>query len=180
MAFIADIEDNLLETLNDELKIPVIAEFEDGPEPKGDYASLRYITSDQLDRSSSYFNKTESGFTECIRQNFLIRFNLKFFGDSCHENAFISQAILKTNTIQEHLFGISNLSYIESTAMQNIPELRDTGYIQRAIFDVKFLSGFEYTKNIDWFNTVSYEGKYVTPDGSLVLTENHTISPNNP
>lgn len=178
MAFITDIEDALLTVLNDELTIPVIIAHENAPEPKGDYGVIRYVTADKLHRNAVDFNNTAEGFEEVIRQTFLIRFNVKFYGNSCHDNAFLSQAVMASRTIQDELYHFSHLSYADVTSVQNNPEFRPTGFIDRSVYDITFLSGFEYRRTIDWFNTVSYEGEYVTPDGEILLTTSKTVSAN--
>lgn len=176
MAFITDIEDALLTILNSELDIPVIIAHDNGIEPTGDYGVLSFVAANKIHRNAKSTYKTEDNLIEKVSQDFLVRLNLKFYGHSCHDKAFTSQAILASSAIQEELYHFSHLSYGDVTSVQNNPELRPAGFIKRAVYDVTFLTGFEYTRTVDWFNTVSYEGKYVTPDGELVLTESETVS----
>jgi hypothetical protein len=176
MAFIRDIEDALLTLLNSELNIPVKIAHDGSPEPVGDYAALSFTAADKIHRNTINSYETTEGFVERLKQDFLVRFNLRFYGDSCYNNAFESQAILGTRSIQEELYTFSSLSFIEGTSIQNIPELRETRYIQRALYDFKVLTGFEYTRLTDWFDKVSYEGEYITPDGGVLLTTSETVS----
>lgn len=178
MAFITDIEDALLTVLNEELPIPVIIAHDNAPEPQGDYGVLRFVTANKQHRNGVHLYKTEDGFEESIRQTFLIRFNLRFYGDSCHDNAFLSQAVLASSVIQEELYHFTQLSYADVTQVQNNPEFRPTGFIARAVYDATFLSGFEYKRTIDWFDTVSYEGEYVNSNGDILLTTSKTVSAN--
>lgn len=178
MAFITDIEDALLTVLNDKLPIPVIIAHENAPEPQGDYGVIRYVAADKMHRNSISFNKTVDGVEETIRQVFLIRFNIKFYGESCHDNAFTSQAILASHTVQAGLYQDSQLSYADVTSVQNNPEFRPTGFIDRSVYDITFLTGFEYKRITDWFDSVSYEGDYVTPSGEILFSDSKTVSAN--
>lgn len=175
MAFITDIEDALLTVLNDELTIPVIIAHENAPEPQGDYGVIRYVVADKVHRNEVSHNRTEDGLEEVIRQVFRVRFNVKFYGESCHDNAFLSQAILASHTIQAGLYQDSQLSYADVTSVQNNPEFRPTGFIDRSIYDISFLTGFEYKRITDWFNKVSYEGDYVDSEGNLILTPSDIV-----
>jgi hypothetical protein len=176
MAFITDIEDALLTVLNQELTIPVIIAHENAPEPVGDYGVIAFVTADKKHRNALHFYKTLEGFEESVQQTFLLRFNLKFYGDSCHDNAFLSQAVLASSDIQDELYHFSHLSYADVDSVQNNPEFRPTGFIKRSVYDATFLSGFEYKRTIDWFDTVSYEGEYIDHNGNIVLTTSATVS----
>lgn len=178
MSFFSDIEDSLLTTLNSVLTIPVIADAENGPEPSGDYGLVRLAAADKLHRNAVQTYPTDDGMVERVKQDFLVRLTITFYGDSAYDNAFESQAILASRVVQEELFATGNLSYADITSVRRIPERRDTGLIQRASYDIKFLTGFEYIRTIDWFDKVSYSGKYITPAGNLVLATNGTVSTN--
>lgn len=176
MAFIRDIEDALLVKLNSELSVPVIIAHDNAPEPVGDYGVVHFIAANKKHRNTVNKYITATGMEERIKQDFLLRFNIKFYGDSCHDNAFLSQAILSASEIQSDLYNNSNLSCLDVTSVQNNPEFRPTGFIARSIYDATFLSGFEYKRTIDWFDTVSYEGEYIDSNGEILLTTSGTVS----
>lgn len=177
MPFITDIEDALLTVLNRELNVPVIIAHDNAPEPQGDYGVLSFTTATKKHRNTvNTYSTPNQGLVERIKQDFLVRFNVRFYGNSCHNNAFTSQAILASSEVQGELYESSHLSFGDVTSIQNNPELRPTGFIARAIYDATFLSGFEYTRTVDWFDKVSYEGEYVTTNGDILLTFSETVS----
>lgn len=176
MNFLRDIEDSLLLLLNDEMSVPVIIDYSNGPEPKNDYGVLGLTINEPLHRSSVRSEPTAIGLEEVIRQDFLLRFTIRFYGDTCYDNAFLSQAVLKSRAIQDYLYGNAHISYAGAESIRRFPEPRKTGYIQRALYDIKFLAGYEYKRTVDWFNTVSYESEYTDPNGDVAYSGSRTVS----
>lgn len=158
--FITDIEDAFLTELNTSLNIPVIIDFQGGPEPEGDYGVLGITTFNKLHRDSNHFYDTTDGFKERLKQDYNILLTASFYGNSAYDNAFEAQATLSYNDVIERFYTNNNISIVDITQLRRIPELRDTGYIQRATFDIEILIGFESVIDIDWFDTVDWTGEY--------------------
>lgn len=156
MDFVKDIEDALLVLLNSKLNIPVIVDYSNGPEPTGDYGVIGLTVADKINNNSVTHRITSTGFEERVKQDYLLRFTFRFYGESCYSNAFESQSILASRQVQESLHGDSSISYADITSIRRVPEHRQTGYIQRAVYDIKFLVGYESSRDADWFDSVEY------------------------
>lgn len=178
--FITAIEDAFLTILNDYFNTPIILDYQSGPEPTGDYGVLGISTFNKVHRNTNNFYKTDTGFEERIKQDYEITLTVKFYGNSCYDNAFEAQASLQMIDTQDQLFTFNCISSPEITSIRRIPELRDTGYIQKASFDVTFLTAFEQVREVDWFDTVEYSGEYIDQADNVVLTEENTVSANDP
>lgn len=175
MTFITNIEDAFLTELNSSLSIPVILDFQGGPEPEGDYGVLGITTFNKLHRDSKNQYPTTDGFEERLKQDFNILLTASFYGNTCYDNAFEAQAILSYDDVVESFYHNNNISIVDITQLRRVPELRDTGYIQRVTFDIEILIGFESIRDIDWFDTVEYEGEFEDPSGDEVLTITDSI-----
>lgn len=178
MPFLTDIEDTFLTELNNFLTIPVILDFQSAPEPQGDYGVFGVTTFTKLTRDSSRFYKTDTGFEESVRQEWNVLVTLSFYGDSCYENAFKVSAWLSSRATQEVLQQEGCMSILDVQGIRRIPELRDTGYVQRVTLDFNVLITQETINEVDWFDTVTYSGEYIDVDGTIVLTEQETVSAN--
>jgi len=176
--FITDMEDALYQVVSSNLNIPVIFDYSNGPEPTVDCCVLGMTLLTKLNRDSKYFYSTPTGFEEQLKQDYEVMFTFRFYGDSCYDNAMKIQAILSMNTTQQNLHYYNDISVVDITQIRRIPELRETQYIQKASFDMNLLIGFDYIQDIDWFNTVSYEGDYKDSEGNIVLHESETVSAN--
>ncbi|MBG23653.1 MAG: hypothetical protein CMF22_10045 [Idiomarinaceae bacterium] len=174
--FLQNIEDAILVTMNDYFNIPVILEHQGGPEPTGDYGVFGLLTFNKVNRNKYNSYKSGADFKERIQQDYYITATLRFYGDSCYDNAFEAQSVLQLKSTQEELYTFNCISILDITNVRRLPELRDTGYIQKASFDINMLVGYEFVRDVDWFDTVSYEGEYVDLDGNVILTEDETVS----
>ena len=161
MSFVSDIDYAFRDFLNANLNIIVKRDFDNGPEPTGDYGVVGITTINKLDRDGHhFFDDPVDGFQETIRQNYDVTLTFSFYGDSCYDNAFESQALLQLRNTQEDFHYNNNISIVDVNSIQRIPELRETVYIQRATFDIICLVGFEYKATSDYFDTVNWTGEY--------------------
>ncbi len=177
-SFVTDFEDALLIALGNHFTIPIILDYQGGSEPEGDYGVIGITTMNKLHRDTkNYFTDTSDGvYKERLKQDFEIVMTFRFYGNSCYDNAFEAQAFLSQRDTQETLYTNNDISIIDVTSIRRIPELRDTGYIQRAMFDINMLIGFVSLSESDYFNTVEYTGEYQDQDGSTILTTNTTVT----
>lgn len=168
MGFVTDIEDSFLTEFNSSLEVPVILDYQGGPEPQGDYGVIGITTFNKLHRDTNNFYKTDTGFEERLKQDYNILITVSFYGNSAYDNAFEAQAVLSYNDVIESFYTFNNISIVDITQIRRIPELRDTGYIQRTTFDIEILIGFESVKQVDWFDTVEWEGTVLDTGGNIV------------
>ena len=174
--FITNIEDALLTVLNNYFTIPVINDYQGGPEPQGDYGVFGITTANKIHRDNDSSYSTVDGFEERIKQDYEVVTTLRFYGDSCYDNAFEAQAVLQLRSTQEDLHYNNCISVIDVTNVRRMPELRDTDYIQKASFDLNLLIGFEFIRDADYFDTVNYNSQLDEEDGNTVYTDTSTVS----
>jgi len=160
--FTKDIEDAFLSSLNTRFSpIPIILDYQSGPEPTGDYGVLGITTYNKLHLDSNHFYLSGTQVDEKIKQDFEVVLTVKFYGDSCYDNAFEAQAYLQLRNTQEDFHFNDDISIIDVTSIIRIPELRDTGYVKKASFDINTLVGFELVSaDVDYFDTVEWTGDY--------------------
>ena len=162
MSLVKGIHDTLLFNLNTHFtEIPVIKNYQGYPEPNSDYGVLGVTTFTKLNRDSSQSYKTDTGFEERVKQEWNVLLTLDFYGDSCYDNAFEASAWLASRDTQEILQQEGCMSIIDVQGIRRIPEMRDTGYIERASLDFNILIGHESIRQVDWFDTVRWEGTIV-------------------
>lgn len=179
MSFVKNILDTFTYNLNLHFTdIPIIKNYQGAPEPKGDYGALGLTTFTKLNRDSSQSYKTDTGFEERVKQEWNVLLTLDFYGDSCYDNAFEASAWLASRDTQEILQQEGCMSILDVQGIRRIPELRDTGYIERASLDFNILIGHENIREVDWFDTVGYSGEYIDQAGNVVQTEEGTVSVN--
>lgn len=179
MSFVQNIHDTLIYNLNQKFTtIPIIKNFESAPEPTGDYGVLGITTFTKFSRDSSQSYKTVTGFEERVKQEWNVLITLDFYGDSCYDNAFTASAWLSSRDTQEILQKEGCLTILDVQGIRRIPELRDTGYIQRTSLDFNVLIAQETITQVDWFDTVTYSGQYIDQDGDVILSESETVSAN--
>lgn len=159
--FLTNIENALLKLYNGHFTIPIIPDYDNGPEPVGDYGVVGLTVINQLNRGSrSTASSSANTLTERFKQDFRVLATVTFYGNSCYDNAFEAQSIIKMSEALADLFYEDCLTVIDSSDIRRIPELRDTKYIQRASFDLTLMTSYENLSDIDWFNTVGYEANY--------------------
>jgi len=158
--FITNIENALLTVLNDYFTIPIILDYQGGDEPQGDYGVFGITTANKIHRDNDSSYSTVDGFEERIKQDYEVVTTLRFYGDTCYDNAFEAQAILQMRNTQEELHYNNCISVIDVNSIRRMPELRDTDYIQKASFDLNLLIGFEFIREVDWFDTVIWAGDF--------------------
>lgn len=181
MAFVRDIEDAFLTELNNSLNIPVIIDYGGGTEPTSDYGVLGITTFNKLHRDTRNSYKLPDGsFKERLKQDYEILMTFSFYGESCYEKSFEAQALLSSVDVLESFYTFNNISIVDITSLRRIPELRETGYIQRVTFDLNMLVGYEFIRDVDWFDTVSYEGDFEDGIGNVILEIDDTVTFNNP
>ena len=176
--FITAIEDAFLTRLNTRFSpTPVIIDYGGGPEPTGDYGVLGITTANKIHRDSHHFYDSGATFDEKIKQNYEVVLTVKFYGDTCYDNAFEAQGYLQQRNTQEDFHYNDDISIIDVTNIRRIPELRDTGYIQKASFDINLLIGFEQVQaDVDYFDTVIFDSNVEDEGGNLVYTNTNTVT----
>lgn len=167
MSFIDHIQHTLLFNLNSDFDIPIIQNYQSAPEPQGDYAALGVTTVNKLNRDTSNFYKTDEGFAERVKQEWRVLLSLDFYGNSAYDNAFKASSWLASRTNRETLQQ-ECMSVIDVDSVRRIPELRDTGYIQRCSLDFSVLAAQTTTTEVDWFETVRWKGTVLTQEGNIV------------
>ena len=158
--FMKNIEDVILEELNNRMDIPIILDFQNSPEPDDDYGVFGLTLLNQLNRSVMSTTSQNSNLIELLKQDFRVLGTMTFYGNSCYDKAFEAQAIFRRAEVQSSLFLSHCISFIDSTSIRRVPELRDTKYRQRATFDVTLLIAYENREEIDWFNKVGYQANF--------------------
>lgn len=176
MSFVDTFYSELVYQLNQSSSIPFIKDYGNAPEPTGSYCAVGVTTMNKLGRDTVQSYPTETGFEERIKQDYNVLFTFSFYGDDAFERAFETQSTLSSRGFNEDLYSLGCLSLTDATTVQRVPELRDTGFINKAVFDINVLIGFEHKSEVDWFDTVSYDGDYIDVDGTVVLTEQETVS----
>lgn len=171
MSFLTNMENALLMFYNDYFdNVPMIPDYDNGPEPIGDYGVVGITVLNQLNKGSrSTSSKGTGALEESLKQDFRALVTITFYGDSCYDNAFEAQSIIKMSEALDKLYNENYLSIVDSTDVRRIPELRDTKYIQRATFDLTILTAYENLSDIDWFNIVGYQANY--PDAGIQYNE---------
>ena len=169
--FITAIEDAFLTRLNTRFSpTPVIIDYGGGPEPTGDYGVLGITTANKIHRDSHHFYDSGTTFDEKIKQDYEVVLTVKFYGDTCYDNAFEAQGYLQQRNTQEDFHYNDDISIIDVTNVRRIPELRDTGYVQKASFDINLLIGFEQVQaDVDYFDTVEFSGTFQNELNNVVF-----------
>lgn len=173
--FLEDIEDAFHTLLNEHFSVNIIKDYENKPEPKGDYGVFGITLFNKLHRDENEYYKTPSSMFESVKQEFQVSMTFRFYGKSCYSLAFEAQALLQALHVQERLFYDHCISNPSITNIRRIPEKRDTIYKDKASFDLECFIGFEHDFEIDWFDTVVYEGVYKEQGGRTVLEDNQTV-----
>lgn len=178
MAFVSDMEGAFLTELNTQFTIPVILDYQGGPEPSGNYGVFGITTLNKVNRDNhNFYTDTSDGvFKERMKQDYEILYTLAFYGDDCYDNAMKAQALFSTRDVQSRFHYDHDISIIDVTSLRRIPELRDTGYIQRITFDLNALIGFEFISESDYYDTVEYISTYLDQDGTTIITDTNTVS----
>lgn len=178
MAFVSDMEAAFLDEFAAQFTIPVILDYQGGSEPSGDYGVFGITTLNKVNRDfHNFFEDSSDGiFKERLKQDYEVLYTLSFYGNSCYDNAMKAQALLSTMDVRERLYTNNNISIIDVTSLRRIPELRDTGYVQRITFDLNALIGFEFISESDYYDTVNYISTYLDQDGTTIITDTNTVS----
>lgn len=177
MSLVSDIENAFLTNLNTSLPIQIIPNYDGGPEPVNDYGVVGLTAFNKKNYDVNRFYDDSTGnFKESITQVFDVVITIEFYGDTCYEYAFNSQALLQMVQNQEEIYYNNNISIVNVNNVARIPELRDTGYIQKATYDVICLVGFKYVSDADYFDTVQYISNYYNSDDSLVYSQTNTVT----
>lgn len=159
--FLRNVEDALTGLLNKRFDIPIIPDFDNGPEPQGEYGVFGITTINQVNRGQrSTWSSSSNVLTERFKIDFRILATVSFYGDGAYQNSFDAYAALMNMDSLNDLYHDSCISIVDATSIRRIPELRDTKYIDRATFDITMLIGFENLTDVDWFNIVGYEASF--------------------
>src|SRR5690606_37698353 len=168
MGFVSDFEDAFLIELNNAFPITIILDYQGGREQTREYGVIGITTFNKLHRDKNHFNKTVDGFEEKLNQDYNILLTVSFYGPNAYDNAFEAQALFSYEDVIEGFYETNNISIVDITQVRRMTDLRDTGYIQRATFDIETLTAFESTLDIDWFDSVRWKGRFEDIDGSTV------------
>lgn len=172
-----DITNAILTTLNSSLGFLSIPNYDNGPEPVEDYGVVGVATYNKqhLDGNHFYTDPDDDLFKESIIQDYLVRVSCSFYGETAYENAFEAQALLQMTSVQEDLYWNSGISITDVEQIQRIPEPRDTKFIDKAVFDIMSLYRFSYVKEADYFDSVTYDSKYLLED-QIVYEDTTTVT----
>lgn len=177
-----DVEDAITKTLNNipDLDILFIPSYDDGPEPTDPYGVVNVSTYRKQHRDTNNFYKTDTGFEESVQQDFEVLVNISVYGTGAYDNAFKAATWLSYREVKQELSYFKCISLVDIMEIQRVPEIRDTGTIQKALFNLNLLIGYENSREIDWFDTVEYGGDYVDAGNQVVYSEADTVSANDP
>jgi len=179
MSFIRGVENAFLGRLREYVEpLEFIPDYGGGPEPKGDYGVFGITLLNKINENHNHYLKTDDGYKESILQDFEILSTITFYGDSCYENALETQAYLQMRDTQEDFYYNDGLSVIGTTSVSRSPELRETGYINKASYTLNMLTRYKLERDIDWFDTIEHTANYkdISGDPKVVYTDTIKVS----
>lgn len=159
MSLIQHIEDSFYQAIVNYVTVPVIIDYQGGPEPVGDYGVISVDILNEERKAESHSKVTEATLIETTRETYRGMINIRFYGDSSYENALKVRGAMNSRDRAGWFFSNKQIGIQQAGNLRRSPEIRDTGVIQKAIFPVFFFISYEHENEIDWFDTVGYEGE---------------------
>lgn len=159
MSLIQHIEDSFYQAVTQYVTVPIIIDYQGGPEPTGDYGVISVDILNEERKAESHSKVTGTTLIETTRETYRGMINIRFYGDSSYENALKVRGAMNSRDRAGWFFSNKQIGIQQAGNLRRSPEIRDTGVIQKAIFPVFFFISYEHENEIDWFDTVGYEGE---------------------
>lgn len=173
--FFEDIARNLRIFLNSKLNFLVISDYSNGDEPTESYGTIGVTLARQIERDHNGTWEDSEGFKEYLKRDYEIILTMNFYGEDCYSNAHDALILFGFQSNQDALFSEYKIAYVDHSQIRRQPDLRSTKFVPRASVDITCYAAIGVTNILDWFNKVSYQGKYLTIDGEIVITQEGTV-----
>lgn len=174
--FIENASEGIRRMLNSHMTSVVIPDYDLGPEPKNSYGVVGLTLLQQIFRDHNSSRDTSLGFKEVLRRDYEAVFTVQFIGDNAYNDAMQASQLFGFESIASSLFYDYGVAYVRHSQIRRIPEPRQTEYVPVASFDITCHVSDEVVNDLEWFNTVRYQGSYLRIDGTVVLTQEGEVS----
>lgn len=162
--------------LNSNIDVIVIPDYDANPEPQGTYGTLGVSFFNQISREQ---NSTDTSpvdaLNETLATDYEVTFDVNFYGKDASIKAMDAHSVFGFNSVKGDLHYTYGLGFMRIGNIRRVPELRSSRYVPRYTFDVTFTANHEAIRQIDYFDTVDYQGDYVDLEGNVVVTQSGTI-----
>ena len=173
--FFDEMSRNLRIFLNSKLDFLVIEDYGNGDEPTESYATIGVTLARQVGGDHNGTWEDSTGFKEHLKKDYEVILTMNFYGQGCYSNAHDAINLLGFQSNQDYLFHHHKIAYVDHSPVRRQPDMRETKFVPRASVDITCHAAIGAENEIDWFNKVSYQGKYLTIDGTVVLTQEGTV-----
>jgi hypothetical protein len=157
MSLIQHIEDSFYQAITEYVTVPVIIDYQGGPEPVGDYGVISVDILNEERKAESHTKLVDDTLVEVTKESYRGMINIRFYGASSYENALKVRGSMNSRDRAGWFFSNKQIGIQQAGNLRRSPEIRDTGVIQKAIFPVFFFISYEHENEIDWFNEVGVE-----------------------
>lgn len=142
------IEDGMYGWINGLLNMEAIFAYPNAPRPNTSYVLINLLTDlqDGTDETEGVLlvdDSTDNTYSSASE----ITLSINAYYSGAFQKAIDIKKSLMTLEVEEYLYGVG-LGYLNSTAIQKIPELIDKKWEERAQFDISFYVRRESTENI--------------------------------
>ena len=173
--FFEDVSNNLRVFLNSKLDFLVIPDYDNGNEPIDAYGTIGITLARQIEGDHNGTWEDSEGFKEHLKKDYEIILTMNFYGEGCYANAHEALNLFGFQSNQDALYSQYKIAYVGHSQVRRQPEMRSTKFVPRASVDITCYASLLALNELDWFNKVSYQGKYLTIDGTVVLTQEGTV-----
>lgn len=173
--FIKNASEGIRRMLNSKMESIVIPDYDTGPEPTGSYGTVGLTLLRQIFRDHNS-SDDRAGFKEVLRRDYEAVFTLTFIGSDCYDDAMEASQLFGFESVASNLYFNWGVAYVSHGNIRRVPEPRQTEFVPVASFDITCHISDEVVNDLEWFNTVQYSGKYLSVDGTVVLTQEGEVS----
>lgn len=159
MGVMKQVQEGFREVIIDVVDVPVVFDYQGGPEPVGEYGTVGLRTLVEVGDSESHSHAEGEKLFEVTKQLFLGSVTISFLGDNSYDNAMAAQARLKSRHAQYNLYQERQVAVKDVQVLRRDPEQRETKYIEKTLFTVTFYTATETSYDIDWFDSVDISGQ---------------------
>lgn len=118
------------------------------PEPDGDFLLIGIRDVRSLSQFSQATTVDEATNTLRHRKVYQVLVDFNAYGDDAYDNASRLEAQFETEDLRNTLWDLG-ISVKIVGAMQRIPDLRETQYVNRGLIQVRFYFGYEFDETVN-------------------------------
>lgn len=155
--------------------MPVVFLYPNAPRPTVDYVSLYISTINQIGWDWTQDPLDDSGVTEMVGDREFTLQCVGYGGDPMTVIQNLRTSLQKQSVLDS--LRVNGIVFVSWFAINDVTELVDSRYEQRASMDVLFRIADIYTDNLGVIDTVVLEEIYKNPSGVIVYDETFTIPP---